>query len=79
MPVLSQTTEVVGNARTEEIVLYGSSPIQVHSQVFATFLSNTLYASRSMGRSTQSRTPDMGNSELCESHLSRKTLINSRR
>ena len=27
----------------------------------------------------KSRTPDMGNSELCESHLSRKTLINSRR
>ena len=27
----------------------------------------------------KSRTPDMGNSELCESHLSRKTLINLRR
>ena len=46
---------------------------------FTTFLSNTLYASQSMGRSTKSRTPDMGNSELCESHLSRKTLINLRR
>ena len=79
MPALSQTTEVVENARTEEIVLYGSSPITVHGQVTSFSCPKHSMLLGPWEEAIKSRTPDMGNSELCESHLSRKTLINSRR